>query len=142
VALVLKRDTFTPLKKQPIYFSDIDTLFKPNFGFRDIGAVDNVDAVKNSIRNIVLTNRGERFFNKDFGCDVRKMLFENFDSSTEASIKSFIELAISNFEPRAKILEIIVSPNVDLNAYTITLVFTTINSPDPQTLDLILTKVR
>lgn len=142
MALVLKRDTFTPLKKQPIYFSDIDTLFKPNFGFRDIGAVDNVDAVKNSIRNIVLTNRGERFFNKDFGCDVRKMLFENFDSSTEASIKSFIELAISNFEPRAKLIDVSVSGEPDLNAFAVTITFSTINSIDPQTLDLILTRVR
>jgi phage baseplate assembly protein W len=142
VALVLKKDLFTPSKKQPVYYSDIDAWFTPSYGLRDVGVYENVDAVKNSIRNIVLTNRGERFFNKEFGCDVRKMLFENPDDSTASVIKSYIETAIENFEPRAKILEIIVSPNVDLNAYTITLVFTTINSPDPQTLDLILTKVR
>ena len=65
MALVLKKDLFTPSKKQPVYYSDIDAWFTPSYGLRDVGVYENVDAVKNSIRNIVLTNRGERFFNKE-----------------------------------------------------------------------------
>lgn len=142
MALVIKRDRFTPLKKQPVYYRDFVASMDMSAGSNDITAVENVDSVKTSIRNIVLTNRGERFFNSEFGCDVRQMLFENIDSGTESAIKSLIELAITNFEPRAKLIDVVVSGQQDINAYTITVVFSTINSPEPQVLDLILTRVR
>lgn len=111
-------------------------------GSKDLIALENTDAVKNSIRNIVLTNRGERLFNYDFGCDIRALLFENIEPSTESALKSLIETAITNFEPRAKLINTIVSGQPDLNAYTVTIVFSTINSAEPQVLDLILTRVR
>jgi phage baseplate assembly protein W len=142
MALVTKKDRFTSVKKQPVYYSDFPSTMEKAVGSNELLRLENVDAVKNSIRNIVLTNRGERFFNYDFGCDVRALLFENIEPSTESAIKTLIETAITNFEPRAKIINVIVSGQQDLNAYTITIVFSTINSAEPQVLDLILTRIR
>jgi phage baseplate assembly protein W len=137
-----RRDRFTSTKKQTVYYSDFPASMEKVAGSEELYKFENVDAVKNSIRNIILTNRGERFFNYDFGCDVRTMLFENIEPSTESAIKSFIETAITNFEPRAKLINTIVSGQPEINAYTVTIVFSTINSAEPQVLDLILTRVR
>lgn len=129
-------------QKQPLVYTDFPTTMERSVGSGDVQQLFNVEAVKNSIRNIVLTNKGERFFNLEFGCDVRSLLFDNVDAGTEAALQSTIETAISNFEPRANLINVIVSGQPDINAYTITVVFSTINSPEPQTLDLILTRIR
>ena len=142
MAIVTKKDRFTSTRKQPVYYSDFLATMETAAGSKDLIALENTDAVKNSIRNIVLTNRGERLFNYDFGCDIRALLFENIEPSTESALKSLIETAITNFEPRAKLINTIVSGQPDLNAYTVTIVFSTINSAEPQVLDLILTRVR
>lgn len=142
MALVTKKDRFTATRKQPVFYSDFPSTMETSIGSDELVALKNTDAVKNSIRNIVLTNRGERLFNYDFGCDVRSLLFDNIEPSTESALKSLIEIAITNFEPRAKLINTIVSGQPDLNAYTVSIVFETINSNEPQVLDLILTRVR
>ncbi len=142
MALVTKKDRFTSTKKQPLYYSDFPSTMETVVGSNELLVLENTDAVKNSIRNIVLTNRGERLFNNDFGCDIRALLFDNIEPSTESALKSLIETAITNFEPRAKLINTIVSGQPDLNAYTVSIVFETINSSEPQVFDLILTRVR
>ena len=91
MALVTKKDRFTSVKKQPVYYSDFPSTMEKAIGSNELLHLQNIDAVKNSIRNIVLTNRGERFFNYDFGCDVRALLVENIEPSTESAIKTLIE---------------------------------------------------
>ena len=79
----------------------------------DLIAIKNQTAIARSIRNLVLTSPGERFFNNGLGSRVNDLLFENIDTLTASSVKSEIETTIRNFEPRVKLLTTQVSANVD-----------------------------
>ena len=79
----------------------------------DLIAIKNQTAISRSLRNLVLTSPGERFFNNNLGSRVNQLLFENMDDLTAASIKSEIENTIKNYEPRVKLLRTRVSPNPD-----------------------------
>ncbi len=77
----------------------------------DIIAIKNEPAIARSLRNLVLTAPGERFFNEELGSRVNKLLFENLDDITASSIKDEIENTIKNYEPRVKLLSTKVSAN-------------------------------
>ena len=108
----------------------------------DLLSYKNEDSVKRSIRNILLTDKGERFFNPTFGSDIRKMLFENFSPSTEQVVADLIKTAIGNHEPRANVIDVNVSGNPDQNSMYINIVFSVINKAEPVTLELILNRIR
>lgn len=129
-------------RKTTILYSDLDINVEKSPGNKDLVTYANEESVKNSIRNIVLTNKSERFFNTQFGCDVKSMMFENVGPSTEAAIQNFIVTAIENYEPRAQLIDVTVSANPDENSYAVTIIFNTINTTTPETLDIILTRVR
>lgn len=134
-------DTINVRRKDVIY-SDVAFSFGPNPISADVSRITNEEAVKQSIKNIVLTDRYERPFNPMFGCNVRKMLFENFTATTIALTRKLIIEAIKNFEPRAQIVDVRVDGDPDLNGITITIVFSIINSINPTTLSFYLTRVR
>lgn len=143
MAIVTKRDRITSkAKKQPIYYSDFLPQMETSAGSNELYKVTNDDSIKNALRNLILTNQGERLFNNDYGCNVRSLLFDHADPATESVMKSLIETSIKNFEPRVELIEVYVSAQDELNAFTATIIFSTINSTEPQTLDLILTRVR
>jgi phage baseplate assembly protein W len=102
-------------------YSDIDLKFRiiPNSG--DIALKKDVLAVKQSVVNILLTNRGEKVFDQDFGASLRDYLFEHFDSITVAAIKSRITTAILNYEPRVEIIELRITEIPERNALKIVL---------------------
>lgn len=102
----------------------------------------NEEAVKQSIKNILLTNRGERLFNPTFGSDLRSILFENFSPQTESQLKEYIEMSVNNYEPRAALIDVVVQAIPDLNAYSATIVFSVINKAEPITLEFLLDRVR
>ena len=108
----------------------------------DISPITDHDAIKQSIKNIVLTDFGERPFNPEFGCGVRGLLFENIEPSTEILIREKIFEAIERFEPRCRLIEVYVSSSPDQNSVNISIVFSIINNPEPITLDVILYRVR
>ena len=83
-----------------VRFSDIDLNFDVNPLTKDINTLKNEDAVKRSVRNIVLTNFGEKKFQPFFGGDVISRLFENFSPFTSFEIKKAIERSIIRNEPR------------------------------------------
>ena len=93
--------------------------FKVNPLNDDLIAVKNETAIARSLRNLVLTSPGERFFNNNLGSRVNQLLFENMDDLTAASIKSEIENTIKNFEPRVKLLSTQVSANADSNEFDV-----------------------
>jgi phage baseplate assembly protein W len=100
------------------------------------------DSIKNSIKSILLTDPTERFFNPYFGGGIRASLFENIDSNTAYNIKTQVEIAIENFEPRAKVIAVYVTPYPDQNAYNIEIIFSTINNPQPITFNVLLDRIR
>jgi len=89
----------------------------------DLIAIKNQTAIARSIRNLVLTTPGERFFNNGLGSRVNDLLFQNVDSLTAASVKSEIENTIKNFEPRVRLLNTKVSANPDSYEFDVVITY-------------------
>ena len=123
-------------------FSDFNTSLAIHPIKKDLSIKTDVDAVKQSIKNLVLTDKMERPFQPMLGCDVRKALFENLDSQTMLMIKQSISETIEFYEPRAEIININASPDPDHNAVYITIMFSVINNREQQELNLVLERVR
>ena len=93
--------------------------------------------------NLLLTNKGERPFNYNYGSDIRSYLFEPLDFGTAQQIQSNIEYSISNWEPRIDILELNVIPNFDDNGFDVELTYVIIGSDNPPTsVEFFLTRTR
>ena len=142
MAIVVRKTKTTPQAAKPLVYSDFYSNFDLELVKKDLLSYKNEDSVKRSIRNILLTDRGERFFNPTFGSDIRKMLFENFSPSTEQVVADLIKTAIGNHEPRANVIDVNVSGNPDQNSMYINIVFSVINKAEPVTLELILNRIR
>lgn len=126
---------------QKIY-SDIDFSFtkKPVVG--DISLSYDAQAVIRSIRNILLTKRYEKVFNPDFGSNIDSLLFENISNVSAAALEREISFAIKNYEPRAILDSVVVSPLEDKNAYSVSLTFYLENATQPTTVTVFLERNR
>jgi phage baseplate assembly protein W len=123
-------------------FSDIPISFTAHPITGNVKKSINRDAVKNSVRNIILTNHGERFFKPKFGGNVTSQLFENASKFTEFNTARSIRIALQNYEPRAEVINVRVDSNPDTNNLTVTLKFRILNDPEPITLDVLLERIR
>ena len=123
-------------------FVDLDLDFTRNPITNDVSLKFNDEAVKRSIRNIVLTNSGEKPYIPEFGGNIKASLFENFTPVNVVALKGQLESAIRNFEPRANLLKIEVTPDIDDNRLVVSVVFETVNSPEPVTIDIPLERIR
>ena len=112
-----------PVQRISRSFKDISMSFKVNPLTDDLIAIKNQTAISRSIRNLVLTTPGERFFNNDVGSRVNDLLFESIDDITASSIKSEIENTINNNEPRVKLLSTKVSANPDSNEFEVIITY-------------------
>lgn len=142
MALVIRTNNSSPQRSKSIIYSDFKTSFQFSFVKKDLESDINEEAVKTSIKNILLTNRGERFFNPNFGSDIRSVLFENYTSATEQIISDLVKNAINNFEPRANVIEVLVKGDPDNNQVYVTIIFSIINKSEPITFEIILDRVR
>lgn len=142
MALVVTKRASTPIKTQPEFYSDFTSNLDFNLLKKDLIVEVNAEAVKTSIKNMLLTNPGERFFNNNFGGGLRDLLFENITPPMLSIIEDRIKTSIKNFEPRAKVLDVNVSSEYDDNTLVATIVFSIINKQEPITLDIILNRVR
>ena len=104
-------------------YSDIDLNFSRNPVTNDVSIIQDMDAIKAAVRNIVLTDFGERPFNPKFGSSVRGLLFEPATPITASAIESRIRSSLRNFEPRIDILRLDVISNPDENSFDVTLGF-------------------
>lgn len=102
----------------------------------------NEDSVRKALRNLLMTNKGERIYNPNYGCDLKKILFEPMTQVTADSLKLYIEEAIKFNEPRVRTLAIEVAADEVSNAYRVAVIYEVINSTQPQTLTLTLYRVR
>lgn len=99
-------------------------------------------AVTRSIKNLLLTDRYERLFQPEIGSTLKAMLFEPIDSVSTSAIKSRITETIENYEPRAKLLDVIVTPYADENAYVVTISFYVTTVANQVTVNIPLIRVR
>jgi len=122
-------------------YSDIDG----TFALRTSGDVyKKIDAaaVKQSVKNIVMTNRLEKPFNPKFGGNLQKILFELMDEDSEDLVENYVRTAIERYETRAKVLEVDVSIPDGINTLNVRIVFQVVNSGEIVTLDTRIIRVR
>ena len=110
-------------------YKDIDLSFVPHPITKDLKILKNESAIRRSVRNIVQTIPTERFFNPILGSDVHKSLFDFVDFGTASTIQDQIEIAINNFEPRARLVAVRANPDYDRNSYEVSIEFYVVNTP-------------
>lgn len=123
------------------WYTDIDLNITPHPSSGDLVLKKDNDAVKRSLRNIMLTNNFERPFKPNFGANLRGLLFELADDLTKFEIRSQIIEAVENFEPRVKIDNIYLTQDRGNRMY-VNLHYGIVGVEDPQELEVILQRVR
>jgi len=134
---------YTVKTKQIEAYSDfyIDFDLNPITGY--LARVTNEDSVKQSLKTLLLTQRGERFYDVACGSRLYSLLFEPIDSVTEGSIKDEILTTIQNNEPRVSDVVCKVSADPDNDFYNVSIYYSIINIPTQTfTLNLTLSRVR
>ena len=110
-------------------YSDLDLFFFKKQGSGDVNRITDVEAVKRSVRNLILTNFYEKPFHPEIGSGIRDMLFENMTPITAVVLARKVEDVIENFEPRARLIGVRALPNLDRNEYEVTIEFFVVNTP-------------
>ena len=110
-------------------YVDLDLFFGKKSSDKDVSVVTNVQAVKRSIRNLVLLNTYEKPFHPEISSGVRDMLFELMTPVTAALLARHIEDVIENYEPRARLTGVRAIPDYDRNSYSVTIEFYVVNTP-------------
>jgi phage baseplate assembly protein W len=123
-------------------YSDLPINFDVHPIKGDLVLTANENAVKRSVRNLLLTDPYERFFNPDVGAGIRQSLFENMSKDTAYVLQEKITETITNYEPRANLYSVNVKALPDENSYYATIVFGINSTTSPITLDLVLKRVR
>lgn len=139
---VQRVDRITETGRQKERFSDFLTDLTPHPNTKDLVKIKDVEAVKRSIRNLMLTDKFERLMAPDVGSNIKKMLFEPFSSPVANLLKQYIVETIGNFEPRAKVIKVECTPNEINQSYRVDIYFYVINIPDPVSLTVTLYRVR
>jgi phage baseplate assembly protein W len=130
-----------PQRKEIVY-KDLGLSFISHPVTKNVGILKNENAVKRAIRNLILTNQGEQFFNELYGGNITSLLFENFSPITVMEIKASIIDTVQVYEPRATILDVDVIALPDSNSIKINIVFQINDSPNPSTLTFTVERVR
>ena len=109
-----------PLERVSKSFKDISLSMQTNPLNFDLIGITNETAISRSIRNLVYTVPGEKFFNQKLGSNISNSLFENIDSISASAIQSEIEDTITNYEPRVDLIGVDVEPNYENNEFNVT----------------------
>ena len=132
-----------PVERVSRGFKDISMTFQANPLNNDLIAIKNENAIARSVKNIVFTLPGEKFFNPTFGSRISQTLFENIDDITASVIVDEIKESIRNYEPRVLLLDVQAFPNFDNNQFDVTIIYDIIGSDiQPQELQFALQPTR
>ena len=132
-----------PLERVSQGFKDISMTFQANPLNQDLIVLKNETAIARSIRNIVFTVPGEKFFQENFGSRISQSLFENIDEISALEIKDEITESITRFEPRVKLVSVETLPNFDSNAFDVIIVYEVVGiDTPPQQLEFVLQSTR
>jgi phage baseplate assembly protein W len=123
-------------------YADLDLNFNPNPMTGDINPVKDLEAIKRSVQNLILTNYQERPFQPEIGSGVRGLLFELADPITTHSIEQAIRRTIKNFEPRVAVIGVQISDDLDNNTYNVNIAFQLIASEKVGNISIILERLR
>ena len=120
-----------PIERVSRGFKDLSMSFQRNPLNEDLIAIRNANAISRSVRNIIMTEPGEKFFQPEFGSRVSKLLFENVDDITASQIQEEIEYSISNFEPRVIIQDISVTADNDTASFETVIIYEIVGADAP-----------
>ena len=123
-------------------FSDIDLSFTRNLVTSDVVQIEDVIAVKRSVKNLVQTNFYERPFQPELGCGIRELLFENFTPMTKVFLQNKIVEVLENYEPRIDLQSVKVDDDQDGNRLVVDIYFYVVGVPEPQTVQTFLQRLR
>jgi len=123
-------------------YSDIDFTFARRPVVGDVALSYDGQAIIRSIRNILSTKKYEKLFNPSFGTNIDSLLFEPISTITSSALQQEISNAIRNYEPRAILKTVIVSPKEDKNLYEVSLTFYLVNATQPTTVTVFLERNR
>jgi phage baseplate assembly protein W len=124
-------------------YTDINLDFEPHPVTGDVVILKDANAIKRSLRNLVLTNFYEHPYDENIGTGIRAMLFENFDArAVTTAIKERVKFVIARYEPRVELIDVIVSEYPDDNALNIEIKFFAGSSIEPQEVSVMLERVR
>ena len=132
-----------PLNKVSQGFKDISMSFQANPLNNDLIGLKNANAIARSVKNIVFTVPGEKFFNENFGSDISESLFENINEISAAAIEDQIRLSIENYEPRVELISVKAIPNYDNNQFDAVINYMIIGTDiPPQEIQFVLESTR
>lgn len=136
-------DIITPRnRRRNEFYTDVRKDLFPNLVNADVSRRIDEESVKESVKNLVLTETGERLFQPNVGCDLKRLLFENFTPQTKLSMESSIRTTIEQYEPRCQLLSVDARPSENENSVYITIIFSIINIQEPVELVLTLERTR
>jgi phage baseplate assembly protein W len=132
-----------PIQRVSQGFKDVSMTFQRNPLNDDLVTLKNQTAIARSVKNIIFTQPGEKFFDEDFGSRVSRFLFENINPVTASNIRDEIVQSILNYEPRVKLSDVFVIPDYDGNVMNVAIVYSVIGADiPPQSLDFVLQPTR
>ena len=132
-----------PLERISQGFKDISMTFQRHPLTDDLIALKNEQAIARSLRNIVFTTPGEKFFNETFGSRISNVLFDNVDDISASLIIDEIRQSITNYEPRVDLLDVKAEPNFDNNEFNVRIVYNIVGVDVPiQDLQFVLQQTR
>tara|TARA_Y100000593_G_C4104732_1_gene235006 strand:- start:145 stop:570 length:426 start_codon:yes stop_codon:yes gene_type:complete len=129
-------------KKSVRTYKDLNLDFTRNTVTNDVVKIEDVEAVKRAVKNLVQTNFYERPFHPELGCGIRSLLFEPFTPVTGIFIRRKVEEVITNYEPRVRLDQVVVTESPDRNSIEVRVVFYTLNLPNPVTVLTTLRRIR
>ena len=129
-------------KRSARIYKDLNLDFAQNTATKDIQKLTDVESVKRSVRNLINTNHYEKPFRPQVGSNLRAMLFENISPQMNHAISKEIDNLIANYEPRCRLVEVNTNPQIDRNAYSVSIFFYVVNYPEPVTVESFLERLR
>tara|TARA_Y100001938_G_scaffold149653_1_gene237293 strand:- start:131 stop:532 length:402 start_codon:yes stop_codon:yes gene_type:complete len=132
-----------PLERVSQGFKDLSMTFQSNPLNNDLIGIKNENAIARSVKNIIFTEPGEKFFNEDFGSRVTKLLFENVDDIVASELKDEIVDSLVNYEPRISLIDVNITPDYENNSFDAVITYEIVGADvPPQELEFALQPTR
>ena len=129
-------------KRASRIYKDLDLNFGRNVVTNDVNKLTDVEAVKRSVRNLILTNHYERPFHPEIGSGIRGLLFEPISPLTSIALQRKVEEVLLNFEPRINLVQVLSNADIDRNAYNLKIMFYVVGNDEPVEVETFLERLR
>lgn len=133
---------FTAKNKKITLYQDFKKTLDKSPISSDLTVLKDEDSVKESIKNLILTDRGERLMQPNVGGNITAMLFENITPATLILIQNQVRTTLDLYEPRAELIDVIATSNIDDNIVKVQIIFYITNVQQPISLDIFLERTR